>query len=256
MDYQTNYTNTYNQTFLKREAFFKEQLVLAKQLNQTFNYTSNTLLKNSYEFLTSKIDHFMEEPYLEIMILFNNRFSMYEDNRIKNIMEYKIEPFVAALDHNTTINLNEIIGKIAELDAIKEASRIFSNNYNLDKFMYILNDFKKFELKEYPGPLENYPIYIKLRDKVYPKSKTGKTAIKNTAENEDVYLDIKQVAELTNYKVSTIYDLKHKRKIPFYKNGAKLQFKKSEILEWMEKGKGTTKEYLEEKANEYIRKNS
>jgi hypothetical protein len=56
MDYQTNYTNTYNQIFLKKEAFFKDLLVLAKQLNQTFNYTSNTLLKNSYEFLTSKID--------------------------------------------------------------------------------------------------------------------------------------------------------------------------------------------------------
>jgi len=35
-----------------------------------------------------------------------------------------------------------------------------------------------------------------------------------------------------------------------------LQFKKSEILEWMEKGKGTTKDDLEQKANEYLLKNS
>jgi excisionase family DNA binding protein len=256
MDYQTNYTNTYNQIFLKREAFFKDQLVLAKQLNQTFNYTSNTLLKNSNAFLTSKIDYFMEEPYLEIMVLFNNRFSMYEDNRIKNIIEYHIEPFVAALDNNETYNLNDMICKIAELDAIKEASRIFKNNYSLDQFMYILNDFRKFELKEYTGSFENHPLYTKLRNKVYPKSKIGKTTIKNTLENENVYLDVKQVAEITNYTVSTIYDLKHKRKIPFYKNGAKLQFKKSEILDWMEKGKGITKDDLEAKATEYLFKNS
>ena len=61
---------------------------------------------------------------------------------------------------------------------------------------------------------------------------------------------------MTNYAAATIYDLKHKGKIPFYKNGAKLQFKKSEIIEWMEKGKGTTKDDLERKANEYLLKNS
>jgi len=46
---------------------------------------------------------------------------------------------------------------------------------------------------------------------------------------------------LTNYAVATIYDKKHKGEIPFYKNGAKLQFKKSEILDWLQNGKGTTK---------------
>ena len=55
MDYKTNYTNTYNQIFLERSIFFKDQIVLAKQLKQTFNYTSNSLLKKSNEFLTSKL---------------------------------------------------------------------------------------------------------------------------------------------------------------------------------------------------------
>ena len=71
---------------------------------------------------------------------------------------------------------------------------------------------------------------------------------------EDVFLSVKEVSELTNYAVPTIYDLRHKGKIPFYKNGAKLQFKKSEIIEWLEKGKGTTKDDIEDKANEYLLK--
>ena len=175
-----------------------------------------------------------------------------EDKRLKEI--YKIKPFISQLENKTSINLNEIICELAIHDALKEASRIFNNNYNLDQLMYTLNDFRKFELKMYKGSLENYPIYKKLRAKVYPEKKSKNSTINKAIENEDEFLTINEVSILTNYAVPTIYDLKHKGKIPFYKNGAKLQFKKSEIIEWMEKGKGTTKDDLERKANEYLLK--
>ena len=256
MDYQNKYDTVFNATFSKKEAFFKEQLILAKNQNQTFNYTSNTLLKTAFEDIKSNFKHFNEEPLTAIVKLFNNRFSMYEENQITNIIEYKIKPFISQLENNSSIDLNELICDLATHDALKEASRIFNNNYNLDQLMYTLNDFRKFELKMYKGSLENYPIYKKLRAKVYPEKKSKNTTINKAIENEDEFLTINEVSILTNYAVPTIYDLKHKRKIPFYKNGAKLQFKKAEILDWMQKGKGITKEDLEAKANEYILKNS
>ena len=256
MDYQNKYTTVYSKTFSERATFFKEQLIFAKTQNQTFNYTSNTLLKTAYEDLKSDFKHFNEEPLIAIVKLFNNRFSIYEENQITNIIEYKIKPFISQLENNSSIDLNELICELATHDALKEASRIFNNNYNLYQLMYTLNDFRKFELKKYKGSLENYPIYIKLRAKVYPEKKSKNTTINKAIENEDEFLTINEVSILTNYAVPTIYDLKHKRKIPFYKNGGKLRFKKAEILDWMQKGKGITKDDLEAKANEYILKNS
>ncbi|REE81590.1 AlpA family transcriptional regulator [Lutibacter oceani] len=256
MDYQINYTKTYDKIFQEREVFFKDQLILAKQLNQTFNYTSNSLLTISNELLTSKLNYFMDDPYLEVMVLFNNRHSIYEDDQINNIIEYSIKPFIAGFENNSTYNLIEIISKIAELDAIKETSRILKNNYDLYNLMFQLNNFTKFELIDYHTNLETLPLFEKLHRKIYPPSKGEKIKISNNNNIEDLFLNVKEVAELTNYAAATIYDLKHKGKIPFYKNGAKLQFKKSEIIEWMEKGKGTTKDDLERKANEYLLKNS
>ena len=187
---------------------------------------------------------------------FKNRFSIFEDNQINNVITLKVKPFLDALEDESSYNLFKFLDKIAHYDALKESSRLFSLNYELYKLMYLLNDFRKFELRAYPGSLNNHQIFTKLFDKVYPQKKSKKHFHKNPETIDDEFLNVKQVAELTNYAVATIYDLKHKGKIPFYKNGAKLQFKKSEILLWMEKGKGTTKDDLERKANEYIIKNS
>ena len=49
MDYKTKYTQTYNATFLKQSAFFKKELIAAKEQQLTYNYTSNTLLKLEYK---------------------------------------------------------------------------------------------------------------------------------------------------------------------------------------------------------------
>ena len=62
--------------------------------------------------------------------------------------------------------------------------------------MYTLNDFRKFELKMYKGSLENYPIYKKLRAKVYPEKKSKNTTINKVVENEDEFLTIKEVSIL------------------------------------------------------------
>lgn len=45
-------------------------------------------------------------------------------------------------------------------------------------------------------------------------------------------LSVRETAKLTGYTPQHIYQLVHKRKIPFYKKG-RLYFKRSEVLEWM-----------------------
>lgn len=47
-------------------------------------------------------------------------------------------------------------------------------------------------------------------------------------------MNISEVSELTKLSVGSIYQLVHKRKIPFYKQGEKLlRFKRSEIVAWL-----------------------
>lgn len=49
-------------------------------------------------------------------------------------------------------------------------------------------------------------------------------------------LTLRETALLTGFSTAHIYQLVHKRKIPFYRNG-RLFFKRSEVLEWMTDGK-------------------
>ena len=50
-------------------------------------------------------------------------------------------------------------------------------------------------------------------------------------------LHIDQAAELLNLAKATIYCLTSKGKIPHFKTGKKLYFKRSELLEWIEANK-------------------
>jgi excisionase family DNA binding protein len=56
----------------------------------------------------------------------------------------------------------------------------------------------------------------------------------------DEFLNITQVSKLIGLEESTIYGLTSKRKIPHYKPGKKLLFKRSEILAWIDKSRQAT----------------
>ncbi|MBX9450010.1 MAG: helix-turn-helix domain-containing protein [Taibaiella sp.] len=62
-------------------------------------------------------------------------------------------------------------------------------------------------------------------------------------------LDIEEAAKLLNKSKSTIYSYVSKNAIPYYKQGATLWFKKSELMEWkmQPKPKDTRMEELEMK---------
>jgi len=59
----------------------------------------------------------------------------------------------------------------------------------------------------------------------------------NSSVDKPDLVFIDEAAEITGLKKSTIYLKSSKKEIPHMKRGRKLYFKRSELLEWIEKGK-------------------
>ena len=256
MDYKQLYAISYETYFSTAEQLVGDELKTFKKEGFTFNYTYNEMHKKMYDRIHKLTGCFKTKEVAPYFKLFNDRYGIFQENPIDNIIEKRIIPLLKKNNELDKIDLSQFVYDIAKLNAAKEAARLFQNNNKLFEHMFELNDFRKFELIEYRGHLEQVPLFIKLNNKLYPPAKISTSIMTNSTSADDEFLSVKEVAKLTNYAVATIYDKKHKRQIPFYKNGAKLQFKKSEILQWMEKGKGITSNDLEDRANEYLLKNS
>ncbi len=57
---------------------------------------------------------------------------------------------------------------------------------------------------------------------------------------EPEILDADQAAEFLHLAKQTLYTLTCKKKVPFYKNGKKVLFKKHELQDWMDSGRQLT----------------
>lgn len=63
-------------------------------------------------------------------------------------------------------------------------------------------------------------------------------------------INIKEACELTDLARPTIYGLVSKREIPFFKQGQKLRFKRSELIAWIESGRVMTRDEIRDKVDE------
>lgn len=78
----------------------------------------------------------------------------------------------------------------------------------------------------------------------------------NTVSNtDDDFMNIEQVASFIGLSKATIYGLTHERSIPHFKTGKRFYFKKSDIVNWITSTKITTKQELNERADNYLSKN-
>jgi excisionase family DNA binding protein len=78
----------------------------------------------------------------------------------------------------------------------------------------------------------------------------------NTVSIEDQeFMNIEQVSSFIGLAKPTVYGLIHDRKIPHFKAGKRLLFKKSEVVDWITSTRVKTKQEIEQMANEYIYKN-
>ncbi|MBS4035868.1 MAG: helix-turn-helix domain-containing protein [Ignavibacterium sp.] len=69
---------------------------------------------------------------------------------------------------------------------------------------------------------------------------------------ETEFMDINEASSFLKLKKTTIYQMVFKREIPFYKSTKKLLFKKSDLIEWVEKDRIYTIEELQSKLNTTI----
>ncbi|WP_395051351.1 helix-turn-helix domain-containing protein [Flavobacterium sp.] len=76
-----------------------------------------------------------------------------------------------------------------------------------------------------------------------------------TASNDDEdFMTIEQVSSFVGLTKATIYGLTHERKIPYFKAGKRLYFKKSDVINWITSTRVKSKQEIEQMANEYIYK--
>jgi len=71
-------------------------------------------------------------------------------------------------------------------------------------------------------------------------------------QEEQLFINLKQVCELTGYAAPTIYGLIGKNAIPHFKKGQRLFFERAAILAWIKDGKRKTKAEIEASADEQL----
>lgn len=76
--------------------------------------------------------------------------------------------------------------------------------------------------------------------------------IHSLQRREVEFMDIDDASKFLKLKKTTIYQLVFKREIPFYKSTKKLLFKKSDLIDWVEKDRIFTLKELEAQLNATI----
>lgn len=71
-------------------------------------------------------------------------------------------------------------------------------------------------------------------------------------ENGESLFTVPEAAEFLHLSVPTIYGLTHKRQVPHQKRGKRIYFLKSDLLDWVKKGKRMTNEEIEQQAENYL----
>lgn len=170
MEYINQYNQFYSKYYLKVELLIKNFLIKYQNKKKASNFSINLVSQylNKYQgniFPNKEIENLNQ--------LFNLRNSIYGLDASEEILKNELkEAFTEInLDKFQNYNYNKFIKELAIYEMINEISRLISNNFTLFEMMYKLNDFEKFEIKEYPNTgLENSTVFKELQNKLYPKN--------------------------------------------------------------------------------------
>ena len=72
------------------------------------------------------------------------------------------------------------------------------------------------------------------------------------SSKENDIIGIEGACKITDLAKPTIYGLVSNRKIPFFKQGKKLRFRKTELIEWIEAGRKKTVSQLKDAADQLL----
>ena len=78
----------------------------------------------------------------------------------------------------------------------------------------------------------------------------------NTEKEEDQLLTVSQTATFLNLTIPTIYGKVSKRETPFMKRSKRLYFSKTELMDYLRKGKSSSMDELERVSEGYIKASS
>lgn len=95
----------------------------------------------------------------------------------------------------------------------------------------------------------NHKKETKMVKELYNRLGRLERILEDNKLNEAIFLNIDEASDFIKMKKSSIYQLVYHRKIPFYKRGKLLLFKKAELVRWIEEKKMDTFENLANRAN-------
>jgi excisionase family DNA binding protein len=79
---------------------------------------------------------------------------------------------------------------------------------------------------------------------------------KGAIENEEMFMNVKDVARFLKVDTAVVYAACNKGEIPFLKIGKLYKFKKGDVLKWLEKEKENKLVDVDEYVNKYLQKHA
>ncbi|MEW6063242.1 MAG: helix-turn-helix domain-containing protein [Nanoarchaeota archaeon] len=71
----------------------------------------------------------------------------------------------------------------------------------------------------------------------------------NSKKDEKRFLTIKELSQMLNISIGSLYNMIYMKEIPYYKIGKRVRFNEEEIMNWLEKQKLNEFDYNREKSN-------
>ncbi len=75
-----------------------------------------------------------------------------------------------------------------------------------------------------------------------------------TKPESDEFYTVQETAQFLKLSVPSIYGLTHKMQIPVHKRGKRLYFLKSDLVDYLKKGRQRSRDEIQEEAEQYLRR--
>jgi hypothetical protein len=173
MNCENIYEGFYAKYYSKAEFLIKNFFVKRHSQKKTFGNSYNEVIHYLSNDFVKKHNLYKNENLENAYRIFCKRHSIYFIDEVHEIFENEIKiefDKINASELPANYTYLKFIKEIALIEALREVSRVFSNNARLLSMVYELKEFDKFEIRVHGNlALEDYPNFKILHSKLYPK---------------------------------------------------------------------------------------
>jgi hypothetical protein len=193
MDYAKIYEDFYSKYYTKTEGLIKSYFIKCKSEKRPFGHAIYKIRIHLADTILKKqviLDYNALKSAHQIFVY---RFSAYESDEIQSIFANEIKIAfnkISSADLPKDYNYIKFIKDVASLTIINEILRLLQNNSPLFDRFYNLNDYQKFEIKEYGDILERTAIYIEIDSRIYPQYYLLDTESLDQQKDDEVSVNI------------------------------------------------------------------